>query len=429
MSLITSPSLDVHFARLIAAYPTWAALSSHLTSSEGGRLHVQDNTNDTEAYALIRYVKGKSNFDVPHTAAFRSVIWDTRAHRPVSITPYKSAAGESTPPSATTAGYVIEPFVDGVMIGAFYDTYNHAWRLHTRSTLDAGCRYFSQSKTFAQMFEEACPQATSEGWDKTRCYTFVLQHPENRIVCPVGKPSATMVQNLHIAFAEDMSTSQFSRTFMNSETFVVAAVWPEVRMFMDMLNRSKGAKVQGIMIRDAHGNRWKLRSAEYNRIRHLRGNSPRLDFHYLNLWRSNLLDEYLRQFPEEKFAAKVVQDKWKTITNAVYHTYVDVFKARSLAKSAIAPKLRPFIYGLHNLYMTELKPAGRSVDWKTTVKYMNDRDTPQMLYAINWEVRAAAAKSPIPLEPASVLGTQVTETESPVTEAPKSSSETVADSM
>lgn len=414
----------MHFARLIAAYPTWAALSSHLTSSEGGRLHVQDNTNDTEAYALIRYVKGKSNFDVPHTAAFRSVVWDTRAHRPVSITPYKSAEGECTPLSATAEGYICEPFFDGVMIGAFYDTYSSRWRIHTRSTLDAGCRYYSQTKTFAQMFEEACPQAYADGWDKALCYTFVLQHPENRIVCQVRTPTAIPVQSLKITLDAPM----FERTFTSLVAPLSIATWEDARKYTHA-RVSGPLNHQGIMIRDTHGNRWKLRSTEYNRVRHLRGNSPRLDFHYLNLWRSNLLDEYLRQFPEEKFAAKVVQDKWKTITNAVYHTYVDVFKARSLAKSAIAPKLRPFVYGLHNLYMTELKPAGRSVDWKTTVKYMNDRDTPQMLYAINWEVRAAAAKSPIPLEPASVLGTQVTETESPVTEAPKSSSETVADSM
>jgi hypothetical protein len=82
--------------------------------------------------------------------------------------------------------------------------------------------------------------------------------------------------------------------------------------------------------------------------------------------------------------------------------YVDVFKARSLPKTAIPPKYRPLVYGLHNKFMTELKPAGKTVNWQTVLEYMNSRDIPQMLYVINWDARNAQQQlglSSIPLEP------------------------------
>jgi hypothetical protein len=68
-----------------------------------------------------------------------------------------------------------------------------------------------------------------------------------------------------------------------------------------------------------------------------------------------------------------------------------------MPKAAIPPKYRPFVFGLHNLYINELKPQSKSVDWKTALQYMNGRDTAQALYAINWEVRQMS-QSAIPLE-------------------------------
>jgi hypothetical protein len=91
-------------------------------------------------------------------------------------------------------------------------------------------------------------------------------------------------------------------------------------------------------------------------------------------------------------------ERWKTISRTVYNLYTDVFKARSLPKGQIPPKYRPFVFGLHNMYINELKPQSKTVDWQTALQYMNTRDTAQALYAINWEVRAQNQQQAIPLE-------------------------------
>ena len=103
--------------------------------------------------------------------------------------------------------------------------------------------------------------------------------------------------------------------------------------------------------------------------------------------------------------------RWKQATNEVYHWYVSVFKARDTPKHHIPPKYRPLVYGIHTLYMNTLKPAGKSVDWKACLSFMNERDTAQMLFVINWDLRQTAKRlglTSIPLEPpATAVGTQV----------------------
>jgi hypothetical protein len=98
-------------------------------------------------------------------------------------------------------------------------------------------------------------------------------------------------------------------------------------------------------------------------------------------------------------------------TNEIYQMYVAVFKARDTPKTSIPPKYRPLVYGLHNLYLNTLKPAGKSLDWKACLAFMNERDIAQMLFVINWDLRQAMNRIgmlSIPIEPStSTTGTAV----------------------
>ena len=401
------------FATLISSYPTWAALSTYLKSAEGGALRIYDNSTPDAPFALIRYVKGQSDLSMPHVRLMRSVVWDTTANRPVSVTPAKSMEGEMLPEVSAVEMLRAEHFVDGTLIGLFYDTYSSQWRIHTRSVLGAQSRYFSQTTTFATMFEQAMKAARIgfDSLDKNSCYSWVLQHPENRIVVPVDRARAFCVQKATIH--DDGSFTVDDLTGVPNAVQVIRDI-KSTQDLWDLLaewNKRFGHAAQGIVVHYLpSGSRYKVRTPEYNRVRGMRGNSARRDFLWLDLWRSGKLLDYLRLYPEERATADAVVNRWKQITNDVFHIYTDVFKARSLAKAAIPPKHRPLVYGLHTLYMESLKPAGRSVDWKAALQYMNERDTAQMLFVINWEVRAVAKQlgvPSIPVEPASSVETAV----------------------
>ena len=416
------------YANLIRDYPSWEALKVHLTG-DGLRLRVDDSgcTPDSP-YALIRYVKGISNMESPVVRAFRSVVWDTLENRPVCATSWKSASGESVPETPFrsedgTPNFTIEHFPDGTLIGMFWDKYSSSWRIHTRSVLNARSRFYSQTKTFAQMFEEA--HVDHSVLDKTRCYTWVLQHPENRIVCATPVPKALLVDVATIGADNSLTWHPSSQVLPATGL----ADWNAVRARVGEWNTRFRHNCQGLVIKASDGRRWKLRCEEYNAAHQLRGNSPRLDFLYLNRWRTDTLNTYLAIYPEERHAANAVISQWKAVTTSVYHIYCDVFKGRTLPKTEILPKYRPLVYGLHSLYLNTLKPAGKTVDWKACLEWMNGRDTPQMLFVINWDYRmvARALERPaeIPVEPsvaaASTTIAAVEEESAPVAAAEASS--------
>lgn len=395
------------FSSLFNRFTTWPSLSEFLTSEEGGFLRVSDRSTPENPFALIRYVKGKSTLTLPHVRAFRSVVWDTLENRPVSVTPFKSEDGESLPETEgeATTDYTVERFVDGVMIGAFWDRYSNQWRIHTRSTLDGNSRFFSQTKTFKQMFDEFAVLSGLDwsAMDKACSYTWLLQHPENRVVVPVTRVTATLVQKVSLTLGVLVCDNSVTKPL---EMLSPLATWTDVRARLADWNTRFKHTVQGLVVKDNAGRRWKIRTAEYNRVRRLRTNTARLDYLWLTMWRNGGLSEYLTLFPEERRSSEQVINQWKRITNDVFHIYVDTFKARTLDKKAIHPKYRPFVYGLHGLYMETLKPAGKTVVWKTVLDYMNGRDVAQMLFAINWDVRQAAKQFPtIPLEPQVTVGT------------------------
>jgi len=391
------------FSELLSVYNTWPALKSYLSSADGGHLRIDDRSTPENPFALIRYVKGTSNLALPHVRAFRSVVWDTLEHRPVSVTPFKSVDGEVLPTEGTPADYTLEYFPDGTLIGMWFDKYNNIWRIHTRSTIDANCCYYSNTSSFAMMFVAA---ATHYNMDLNRdnCYSMVLMHPDNRIVVPVKTPELRWVQSVTVAPNGALTWLSVTGT-PNPVTLITGlSSWTEVLARLGDWDTRFGHTIQGIHIKGPFGQRWKIRTPSYNIVRNMRGNTARRDYLWLRAWQAGNLTEYLKVYPEERTPASRTIDNWKRITGDVYHTYVDVFKARSLPKTAIPPKIRSLVYGIHNTFMTELKPQGKTVDWHAAMAYMNSRDVPLMLFVLNWETRNAMMQlglKQIPLEPPS----------------------------
>lgn len=389
-------------------------------SPEGGALSITERDH----LALIRYVKGSSDMDVPHVKAFRSVVWNTVAHRPVSITAFKSETDE---PAAADPSVIIEDFADGVMVGQFWDDTVGEWRIHTRSTIDARCRYYSK-RSFAELFAEAaivsCVVPTD--LDKEVSYTWVLQHPENRIVCPVQKPRLVLVQLTRIAadggitevtdapaplaalrpkrFYDGQAAQNSSPTFATAGAANI--------MLMLLASMRNGVQHQGLVFRNPAEpfRRWKLRSPMYDTVRHLRGNTARRDFMWMDMWSRGTLEDYLKWYPEERRPAMDIIAAWKAVTQEAYNMYVAVFKARNTDKASVPAKLKPLVFGLHGHYLQVLRPAQRSLDWRECVTWANERDTALKVFVLNWEARQArqvpapaaqpATDEVVPLEPA-----------------------------
>jgi hypothetical protein len=260
------------------------------------------------------------------------------------------------------------------------------------------------------MFWEAIRGADLAGLDRSLSYSLVLQHPDNRIVCHVTTPNVMWVDKC--AIAADGSVA-WQPCVMCGPPMPPMADWNAVRARLAELDGRFHHNLQGFVIKSGDGQRWKLRTESYNSVRTMRGNSPRRDFLWMKYWHDNKLSDYLTIYPEERLVANATVNRWKTATQDVYRIYCEAFKAHTLDRKSIPAKYRPLVYGLHSLYIETLKPAGKSVDWKSCVEFMNSKDPAQMLFVINWELRNAArdlGMASIPYEPPSVVGTVIAPT-------------------
>jgi len=336
-------------------------------------------------------------------------VWNTETNRPVSVTPCKSEEGESIPAETSITDYSIETFVDGVLIGQFWD--GSSWKIHTRSMMGANCRYYSQ-KTFKTMFYEAMPTDQLEQLDKTVCYSWILQHPENRIVSAVRYPRIILVGAYRMG--EDGTVTKLSRedlsSFETPNTHSFSS-WSALSAKLLEWNDRYHHNFQGFVIYNSE-RRWKIRTESYNRARLMRDNTPRRDYVWLTQWKAKTLKSYLKIFPEEASTSTAMVHRWKTITMDLFRIYTAKFKAKSSPE--VPPKFKGILHAMHQHYYNVLKPAGKTLTLLEAIEWMNHRDVPQMLYLINFELRVAiAAVEEAPFEP-SVYETP-TPTPTPIT--------------
>ena len=77
------------------------------------------------------------------------------------------------------------------MINMFYN--KDSWLIATRSSIGANCRWIG-TKNFSKLFEESDNRLDYDLLDKDYFYTFVLTHPDNRIVKEYTEPDIVLVQ-------------------------------------------------------------------------------------------------------------------------------------------------------------------------------------------------------------------------------------------
>jgi len=383
------------FSNLISAFPSWASLKTHLTSVAG--LTVKEEGR----YALVFYTE-ISNMSLPFTHAFRSVVWDTVRNLPVGVTPFKTSAWDSLGVEVYT---VIEPFVDGVPIGVFFDEDRNTWRFFTRKILDADNRFYSQTKTFATLAAEAglWSLLPLEPPTPYTSYTFMIQHPENRVVVPIGVPKAICVQIVETKPSGSLTYQSPTTVYGVSSIAPAAAVLPHRTAEMAY------PMTRGFVYKNTTtGQQWTVEDPFYTEIRALRGDSSRLDFHWMDLYCRGSLADYLHYYPEEQEAALGLLQEWQGLGHQLYQVYGDIFFRRTRTVADIPQKFKTYVpaqeanvfFGLHNSFKAHRATTGERLTVGFVQSYLESLDVPLRLHILNWDLREAAQVAGKPYLPA-----------------------------
>ena len=363
-------------------------------------------------YGVIRYDKNLLlNDDKPSIGLLRSVVVNS-VGKVVSFAPPKSIdwLTFSTLYPEKNEVIVAEEFVEGTMINVFWDPtigVSGAWEIATRSNVGAEIAFYHEPGkpvvTFRSMFMEALKE-TGLDFNKLNplySYSFVLQHPMNRIVVPFKKPALYLVAVYEITHTEggvinilsiDMSLVREQHEIWGQTSVQFPETYEDWKCGADLVEKyasmNTSYDVVGVIIKNlATGSRSKIRNPVYENVRHLRGNQPKLMYQYLSLRQEGKITEYLQYYPEHKKEFSFFRDQLHKYTLALYHNYVDCYIKKQKPLKEYAEKYRTHMYNIHQIYVNELKGEGRHISNSVVIDYVNKVHPSLQMYALNYDMR------------------------------------------
>ena len=226
----------------------------------------------------------------------------------------------------------------------------------------------------------------------TSCFvSFVLQHPEHRIV---AKPTSAKLFCVHVGYCKEDGEVQMYETPVHwpevlATTFAVTrygeaegvpsvfASEDAVKETLKKLSLKKGWRWQGLMVKDGAGARWALRSSTYVQMRKLRGGEATNLERFLRLRKDGLLRDYLKHYSEDKDVFWELEQKLRARTENIMEAYTDVHKLHKCKFKEIPEVYRPVVFRLHAKYMEQKKDQGegqgkRSVSFKDVVQVVSE---------------------------------------------------------
>jgi len=294
----------------------------------------------------------------------------------------------------------ITEFAEGTMVNLFYNLHRGEWEVATRSSVGARCRFYDEKgKTFRSMFVEAMNQNGIEFgiFDKDKCYSFVLQHPENRIVVPFAKA------RLVLTHVYSCKGSKVSHSVPSSKYLPQLSVPLLFSKRCDYEGNSLGDlsiyfgknlvdyKVVGAMVYNVKtGQRTKVRNPTYEYVRQLKGNSPKLQFQYYCLRQCGRVKDYLRYYPESGEAFGKFRETLHAWTRGLWRNYIMCYVDKSKQFREFPYEFRPHMSELQRIYMDELRVRGGRTTLASVIAYVSVLEPARLMYAINYPLRQAA---------------------------------------
>ena len=340
------------------------------------------NINSYLNLNILKYDRKNPSCDLndPFTRVCRGLVIDNTTRDIVCFPPEKSVNFQNLFQPGTDFSVVgIEDFIDGTMINLF--NYNNQWHISTRSRIGANCKWFSD-KSFNEMFEDAKDNLDYEKLEKDKCYTFVLRHPENRIVMEYKKADLVFVQ------VRDLNTLNILNIYDYAEVLKSRGVdlqLPKKHNFKDIDEITKyisnmGWQEQGLVFKTGN-NRSKIRNTKYNYVKNIRGNNRKSLYNYLELRNNKMIKEYLHYFPEYNEEFQGYRDEINRMTNLLHKCYINYRIHKSIQYETIPYELRPLMYELHGHHLNQ----NIKVTFEHVKNYFNSLPIKKIIFIINYK--------------------------------------------
>ena len=367
------------------------------------------STKANEHYSIVNYNKDiLSSITIPIYGLLRSVI--VSGENIVCFSPPKSISGENfiTNYPIKTNYIIAYEFIEGTMINVFYDpTYgaNGCWQISTRNTVGGEIAVYRWStKTINEMFMEACIEnkINIQTLNPRFCYSFVLQHPDNKIVTPFKNIRLYLVSVFEIIQMIDNITviEENLNNVRNHGLWNMTGVrFPEIYEFItytELIDKFSSPNtpynIPGIVVKNTEtGERTKFRNPIYEEVRHQRYNQPKLQYRYLCLRHAGKLPEFFKHYPETKGNMVKIRAQVHMFTSTLHQNYISCFVKKEKTLNQYTEQYRNHMLKLHEYFINELRPNKLCISNIVVNKYVNNLHPSLLMYCLNHNLRKRAA--------------------------------------
>ena len=369
---------------------------------------IECRTSNNARYSVIRYDKDILVYDLIQTYGLcRSVILNSQ-NIVVSFAPPKSIQSDRFIKNYNDNfnGIVAEEFVEGTMINVFWDPsigLTGGWEIATRNTPGATSSFFkgTSNKTFRDMFLEAAQQhnLVLHMLNPAYCYSFVLQHPDNRIVVPFKIPKLYLVAIYSInqmdnnIFVDSFEPRQLVKDIFEINNVTIE--FPEVYKFStysELIEKyasmNTSYDIVGVVLHNRiTGERAKIRNPVYEQVRNLRGNQPKLQYQYLCLRKEGKVSDFLKFYPENKKYFSGFRDQVHLFTNTLFDNYKKCYVKKEKPLKEFSDQYRTHMFHIHQIYLSDLREKNMFVTNTIVQKYVNEMHPTLLMYCLNFQMR------------------------------------------
>lgn len=356
-------------------------------------------TNDGEEYSvqwyMLHYLKENLNINnISTIGLFRSVVTD--GNRIFVFSPPK-ALPFSIFSTFKYEDCVLEELVEGTMINLFWNNYINEWDMSTKGSIGGRYSFYQDNKkSFREMFLEAMieQQVDFGEFNKNVCYSFVLQHPENRIVVPFKEKSIILVAMYSIDNSNVKILDRNSCTIKNMKfpktltqyTDYNGCNWEDLKQHFD--NSDIDYKINGVNIYNPKtGERGKIRNPSYEYVRRLKGNNTKIQFQYYCLRKMGQVKEFLKYYNEYRIQFTELRNTLHKWTANLHANYISCYIKKEKPLIDFPKKYRTHMFYLHQIFINDLKDLGHYVSKQIVVKYVNSLEPAKLMYSINFDFR------------------------------------------
>lgn len=368
------------------------------------KLNKIESRTTNSMYKVIRYDKNFLCYDLISTYGLcRSVIVNSE-NKVVSFAPPKSILTDDFIKrySENRNSIVAEEFIEGTMINVFWDESIKSWEFATRNIVGATSSFYKSpnSKTFRTMFLEAMNENNLilDNLNKELCYSFVLQHPENRIVVPFKNPQLYLVavysiqnsiDNISVVFYD---SQEFKNYFKSINTTVKFPQVYQFEKYSELIEKyasmNTSYNIVGVVLHNKHtGERSKIRNPVYEQVRNLRGNQSKLQYQYLCLRKQGKVGDFLKFYPENKKQFSMFRDQVHLFTNTLFSNYILCYMKKERPLKEFSEQYRTHMFNIHQKYLNELREKKQFVTNTIVNNYVNELHSSLLMYCLNFQMR------------------------------------------